>query len=178
MFLWPETCFYGQKQVWLKIENRPLLRSYECLHVTGRFLVKNQCLSLFLFLSTTLGGGVNVTVSIFAATCGKKTLTPYPCLQKKRQTSRNFHENFSKFSRRLRQFAEVFGSFRTCLDAFGCVRVLSDAWWPQQNAEKPKRKFWKTICMFTMSLRSYVKTELATPHRADRKKTKKEVCLK
>ena len=37
-----------------------------------------------------------------------------------------------------RSFSEVFESFQTCSDAFGCVLILSDAWWPQKNMEKAK----------------------------------------
>ena len=95
---------------------------------------------------------------------------------------KRFCEIFAKNSQHFQKFWEVFESFQTIRmrsDAFGCVLILSDAWWRQKNAEKAKRKFSKIMCIFAMFSRSYVKIELATPHSMNRTKAKtNEVVLK
>ena len=53
------------------------------------------------------------------------------------------------------------------LDAF--ERFLAD-----ENAEKNETNILKKTCIFTMFLRSCVKTELATPHTTHRKKKQKK----
>jgi len=87
--------------------------------------------------------------------------------------SRNFREIFAKFSnvfKSFQRFSEVFGSFRKFPDVFRYVRTLLG----RKHAGKPKRKSCTQTCIFTMFLRSWVKTELATPHPTGRKKNEKK----
>ena len=92
-----------------------------------------------------------------------------------------FRERFAKFSRNVRKvfgsFRKVFGSFgsfQTCSDTLGCVRMCSDAWWPKKKGRKPETKILKKVCIFMRFSRSRVKTELATLHHTDRKNSKKQ----
>ena len=100
-------------------------------------------------------------------------------MRKKTQRARIFRDIFAKFSQQFQKFSEVFGSVWKFFEVFGRIRMRLDAFerfLADENAEKNETNILKKTCIFTMFLRSCVKTELATPTpRIEKKKQKKSM---
>ena len=96
--------------------------------------------------------------------------------KKKPQRARIFREIFAKFSRNFQKCSEVFGSAWKFFEVFGRIRMRLDAFerfLADENDEKSETNILKKTCMFTLFLRSCVKTELAAPHTTHRTKKQK-----